>query len=478
MNLKSLLENIEVLEVSGDTDKDIKSLALDSRKVSDGGLFFAVSGTKLDGHNFIDAAVTAGATAIICEKIPENTYEGVTYIKVSNTSEVVGPVAAQFFGTPSEKLRVVGVTGTNGKTTVATCLCQLFEKIGEKAGLLSTIENRIGENVVAAHLTTGDPVLVRENLAQMVEEGCAYAFMEVSSHAISQNRVAKINFAAGIFTNLSQDHLDYHGTMENYARAKKEFFDRLPESAFAIYNIDDERGEFMVADTKARKVSFGRGRGDFAFEILESSADGLSLSINGTEFSSPLVGEFNAYNLAAVFAAAVSLGVSPEKVASAMPEVSGARGRMQKVSGTKGIFGIVDYSHTPDALEKALAAINGFKGAGKAITVFGAGGDRDKTKRPLMGEVAEKLSDIVIVTSDNPRSEEPQSIINDILSGIKNPDKVHVVADRRVAIQKAAELASPGDVVLVAGKGHEEYQDVAGVRSEFSDKKVLEEFLK
>lgn len=477
MILKDLIQDIVPEEVLGDLEQEIKGLAIDSRKARPGFLFFAVSGTKQDGHSFIDDALTRGATAVICENIPENTHVGVTYIKVKNTSDVVGTLASKFFDNPTNKIKVVGVTGTNGKTTIATMLYNLFKALGCKGGLLSTIENKIDDEILLATHTTGDAIELQENLSKMIEAKCEYVFMEVSSHAAVQKRIKGINFAGGIFTNLTQDHLDYHKDLKEYSEAKKIFFEALPPQAFALYNEDDAYGEFMVANIRAKKYSYGEHSLDFPFSIAKMSADGLQLKIKDSEVSSPLVGKFNAYNLAAIFSAATLLGIAPEKVSAALGEVSGARGRMEKVVGKSGVIGIVDYSHTPDALKNALETINNFKGDKKVITVFGAGGDRDKTKRPIMGEIAASLSDFTIVTSDNPRSENPSTIIEDILSGIKDGKNIETEVDRSNAIQKAITLANVGDIVLVAGKGHEDYQEIAGVKTHFSDKETLEKFL-
>lgn len=479
MTLKNLLENVETIEIDGDLEKEITSLFFDSRKVVFGSLFFAVTGEKLDGHNFIDTAITKGAVAIICERIPENTHAGVTYIKVKNVNDVIGPVASEFFGRPSEHLTVVGVTGTNGKTTIATMLYKMFNSLGEKAGLLSTIENRMGDIVVPAIFTTADAISVQENLQKMVEQDCKYAFMEVSSHSIVQERIKGIKFAGGIFTNLTQDHLDYHQTMEEYAKAKQKFFSDLLSEAFALYNADDAHGKFMVENSAAKVVSYGENVGDFGFVIKDSSPAGLTLSINDLDVKSPLVGKFNAYNLTAIFGAAKMLGKDEKKIHEVLEGMTGARGRMDKIAGRNGITGLIDYSHTPDALKNALETINDFKAGGKVITVFGAGGDRDKTKRPVMGEIASDLSDIVVVTSDNPRSEDPDEIIKDILVGMPDTQGSTLrISDRREAIEKAVSLAKPGDIILLAGKGHEDYQEIKGVKNHFSDREILEKLLK
>lgn len=477
MNLKDLLKNIDPISVDGETDLDISGLALDSRRVKDGYLFFAVSGTKLDGHDFIHGAITAGARVVVCEKLPANTHVGITYILVKNTNDVVGIIASHFFGNPSMKLKIVGVTGTNGKTTIATMLYKLFTDLGKRSGLLSTIENKIGDTTIPATHTTGDAIQIEENLAKMVEAGCEYAFMEVSSHSVVQKRISGINFAGGIFTNLTQDHLDYHKDIEEYSRAKKMFFDGLSHEAFALYNEDDEYGDFMVSDSLAKKYSYGEFSSDFPFVIERKDSEGLTLMIKNTEVKSSLVGKFNAYNLTSIFAAAVLLGIKDAEAAAALKNISGARGRMEKIIGKNGVIGIVDYSHTPDALKNALETINDFKGNARVITVFGAGGDRDKTKRPLMGKIASELSDLSIITTDNPRSENPEEIIKEILAGVFNKERVVVIVDRMEAIKEAFHKSISGDIILLAGKGHEDYQEVNGVKTHFSDKEALEKVL-
>lgn len=476
MKLNDVLKNIQTFEIVGSTNVEVKHLSIDSRNIKPGGLFFAVSGTKVDGHAFIDTAIEFGAKTIVCEKLPENLNSEVVYVRVANTSEIIGLMAKNFFGNNDLNMKIVGVTGTNGKTTIATMLYQLFTSLGYKTGLLSTVENIIGGEVLTATHTTGDAIQIQENLAKMREIDTEYCFMEVSSHAVDQKRIAGIDFTGGIFTNLTQDHLDYHQTLDDYAKAKKAFFDGLPDQAFALYNSDDNRGSFMVANTRAKKLSYGHMAADFVFTTKKSSAEGLELVINDTAVKTPLVGEFNAYNVAAIFAAATTLGAKTEDVVSGIAKLRGARGRMEKVVGKSGVFGVVDYAHTPDALENALKTINGFK-TEKVVTVFGAGGDRDKTKRPLMGEIAARLGDYSIVTSDNPRNENPEDIIADILAGIKDKTNVETILDRREAIRRAVEIAKPGDIILVAGKGHEDYQDIAGAKSHFSDIEILKEFL-
>lgn len=477
MKLSEILKNIEIVEIVGPDDVLIEFLSLDSRNVLANTLFFAVSGTKVDGHAFIESAIEKGAIVIVCENLPEDLKDGITYVRVKNTNEVVGLIAKNFFGNDFSKIKVVGVTGTNGKTTIATMLYQLFTSLDYKCGLLSTVENIVVGKVIPATHTTGDAIQIQENISKMLKAGCEYCFMEVSSHAVDQKRITGIDFTGGVFTNLTQDHLDYHETLDAYAKAKKAFFDGLLNNAFALYNSDDNRGSFMVADTRAQKLSYGHTAADFTFTSKKSSAEGLELIINDTTITTPLVGEFNSYNIAAIFATAVTLGVKTEDIISGIAKLHGARGRMEKVVGSSGIFGIVDYAHTPDALENVLETINSFK-TSRVVTVFGAGGDRDKTKRPLMGEIATRLGDYTIVTSDNPRSEKPEDIISDILSGVNDTTDVETIVDRLDAIKRAVEIAKPGDVILVAGKGHENYQDISGVKSHFDDKEVLGELLK
>ena len=477
MILKDLIIDLHPLSVEGDVEIEVKHITLDSRTAGPGSLFFAVRGVKVDGHDFINEVITHGATTIVCEVIPENTYKGVTYIKVSKVSECVGIIASAFYGHPSLELIIVGVTGTNGKTTIATTLYELFTKLGHKSGLISTVENKIGSDIIPATHTTPDAISLQEHLRKMSDADCKYVFMEVSSHAVDQGRIKNIYFLGGIFTNLTQDHLDYHKTMGEYAGAKKAFFDSLPETAFALANIDDEYGEFMIKDSMATHITYAEGKGDFAFTIKDSTSAGMTLTIKDTSVSSPLVGKFNAYNLTAIFATAVLLDQPSDKVASALGGLTGARGRMEKILGASGKIGIVDYAHTPDALENALTTVNNFKGTNKVITVFGAGGDRDKGKRPLMGAIASSLSDIAIVTSDNPRTENPESIIVDIVAGVSDRKNIEIIPDREDAIKRAVEIAGSGDIILVAGKGHENYQEVNGVKSHFSDNEVLKKYL-
>lgn len=479
MILKDLLKNISTVSVNGSVDVDITGVDIDSRQVSGGHLFVAMKGTQVDGHRFIPKAVEQGAAAVLCEEQPEEMKEGVTYILVSSTEDVVGEVATQFYGDPSRKLKLVGVTGTNGKTTIATLLYHMFRKLGHKCGLLSTVCNYIQDEQIPADHTTPDPIELNQLLHRMVEAGCEYAFMECSSHAIAQKRIGGLTFTGGIFTNLTRDHLDYHKTFENYRNAKKAFFDMLPKGAFAITNADDKNGMIMVQNTKATVKTYSvRSAADFKAKIIECHFGGMYLEIDGREVGVQFIGKFNVSNLLAVYGAAIMLGQKPEDVLVVMSTLHSVSGRLEPVRSADGITAIVDYAHTPDALENVLKAIHEvLDGKGEVITVCGAGGNRDKGKRPLMAQEAVKQSDKVIITSDNPRFEEPQDIINDMLAGLnaQQMKKVISIVDRREAIRTACMMAKKGDVILVAGKGHENYQEIKGVKHHFDDKEVLHE---
>jgi len=479
MKLNELLKNIKPIQIIGDEDIDITGVNIDSRKIQKGHLFVAMRGTQVDGHTFIGKALDLGASAILCEEIPTDRKEGVTYVQVSSTEDAVGKVATLFYGNPSSKLKLVGVTGTNGKTTIATLLYNMFRKLGYRCGLLSTVCNYIEEEVVPASHTTPDPIELNILLARMVEAGCEYAFMECSSHAIHQKRIGGLKFTGGIFTNLTRDHMDYHKTVENYRNAKKMFFDNLPKSAFAITNADDKNGMVMVQNCKATIKTYStRSMADFRARILECHFEGMYLEINGREVGVQFIGKFNVSNLLAVYGAAIMLGQEPEDVLVAMSTLKSVNGRLDPVRSPEGFTAIVDYAHTPDALENVLKAIHEvLNGKGQVITVCGAGGNRDKGKRPLMAQEAVKQSDKVIITSDNPRFEDPQDIINDMLAGLDKQQmkKVISIVDRREAIRTACMLAQKGDVVLVAGKGHEDYQEIKGVKHHFDDKEVLNE---
>jgi len=479
MRLKELLKNIKPTQVVGDENTDITGVNIDSRKIKQGHLFVAMKGTQVDGHQFIPKALDLGASAILCEDLPAELKENVTYIQVVSTEDAVGKVATIFYGNPSEKLKLVGVTGTNGKTTIATLLYNMFRKLGYKCGLLSTVCNYIEGEAIPADHTTPDPIELNALLSKMVEAGCQYAFMECSSHAIHQKRIGGLKFAGGIFTNLTRDHMDYHKTVENYRNAKKAFFDGLPKSAFAITNADDKNGMVMVQNCKAQIKTYStRSMADFRAHILECHFEGMYLEIDGHEVGVQFIGKFNVSNLLAVYGAAVMLGQKPEDILIALSTLKSVSGRLEPIQSPEGYTAIVDYAHTPDALENVLKAIHEvLNGKGKVITVCGAGGNRDKGKRPLMAQEAVKQSDKVIITSDNPRFEEPQDIINDMLAGLDKQQmkKVVSIVDRREAIRTACMMAEKGDVILIAGKGHEDYQEIKGVKHHFDDKEVVKE---
>ena len=480
MKLSELLKNVKPIAVHGDIDIDIKGVNIDSRKIENGHLFIAMKGTQVDGHKFIDKAIALGATAILLEDMPETLEDKVTYVQVKSTEEDAGKVSTLFYGDPSKKLKLVGVTGTNGKTTIATLLYEMFREFGYKVGLLSTVCNYIDDKAIPADHTTPDPIELNRLLGDMVAEGCEYAFMECSSHAIHQRRISGLDFTGAIFTNLTRDHLDYHKTFENYRNAKKMFFDDLSKNAFAITNADDKNGMIMVQNTKATIKTYSIKRmADFRAKILECHFEGMYLEIDGKEVGVQFIGKFNVSNLLAVYGAAVMLGKKPEDILVALSTLKSVNGRLEPIQSPEGYTAIVDYAHTPDALENVLAAIHEVldtKG-GHIITVCGAGGHRDKGKRPLMAQEAVKQSDTVILTSDNPRDEDPQAIINDMLAGLdtKQKKKVLNIVDRKEAIRTAAMMAKKGDVILVAGKGHENYQEINGVKHHFDDHEVIRE---
>ena len=474
MKLSDILKKVVVEASIGDLNRDITGVNMDSRQVEAGDLFVAVKGTQTDGHAYIGKAIELGAKAILMsDELPAEPAEGVAYVRVADTEDAVGKVATQFYGDPTGKLKLVGVTGTNGKTTIATVLYNMFRSFGYKCGLCSTVCNFIDGRAIEASHTTPDPITLNRLLAQMAEEGCEYAFMECSSHAIHQKRIGGLRFAGGIFTNLTRDHLDYHKTFENYRDAKKAFFDILPRGAFAVTNADDKNGMVMVQNTQATVRTYStRTAADFKGRILEESIAGMLLDIDGREVSVRFVGRFNVSNLLAVYGAAQLLGQRAEDVLRVLSSLHPVNGRFEAIRSPKGFSAVVDYAHTPDALENVLTAINEIvKDKGQVITVCGAGGNRDKGKRPLMAQEAAKRSDRVIITSDNPRFEEPQDIINDMLAGLdaEQMQKTISICDRREAIRAAAMMARPGDVILVAGKGHEPYQDVKGVKHHFDD---------
>lgn len=481
MKLDEILKDINLLSTEGRTDIDVEGVNIDSRLIKQSHLFIALKGTQTDGHAYIDKAIELGANAILCENMPNNKKEDVTYITVKSTTDVVGKVASRFYGEPSTKVKLVGVTGTNGKTTIATLLYNMFRAMGHKCGLLSTVCNYIEDEPVAASHTTPDPIALNALLARMVDAGCEYVFMECSSHAIDQKRIGGLRFAGGLFTNLTRDHLDYHKTFENYRDAKKMFFDNLTPDAFAIANADDKNGLIMVQNCKAKVKTYStRAMADFKARLIECHFEGMYLEIDGHEVGVQFIGKFNVSNLLAVYGAAIMLGKEPEDVLLILSTLKSVSGRLEPIRSAEGYTAIVDYAHTPDALENVLNAIHEvLNGKGKVITVCGAGGNRDKGKRPLMAQEAAKQSDKVIITSDNPRNEEPQDIINDMLAGLtpQQMKKTLSIVDRKEAIRTACMLADRGDVILVAGKGHEDYQEIKGVKYHFDDKEVLREII-
>ncbi|MDP4256646.1 MAG: UDP-N-acetylmuramoyl-L-alanyl-D-glutamate--2,6-diaminopimelate ligase [Bacteroidota bacterium] len=476
--LQDILYKVSIRSIHGDMGQAIDRLETDSRKITRNSLFIALRGTHADGHQFIGQVVQAGAVAIVCESLPASLSEGVTYVEVENSAAAAGYIAHNFYGQPSEKIRLVGVTGTNGKTTIATLLYKLFTALGSKCGLLSTVENYVGERIVPATHTTPDAISLNALLKEMVDEGCTHVFMETSSHAIHQQRIAGLKYAGGLFSNITHDHLDYHKTFEEYIRVKKAFFDGLPSDAFAISNADDKRGSVMLQNTNAKKYFYGlRNPADFKGKVLENNLTGLVMMIGDQEVHFRLIGEFNAYNLLAVFGAAICLGEDRQEVLRSLSVLSGAEGRFDySVSPKERVIGIVDYAHTPDALVNVLSTIQKLrKGHEHIITVVGCGGDRDKTKRPVMGQTACDYSDKVIFTSDNPRSEDPGQILRDMETGLSTAAKRKYIpiVDRKDAIRTAINLARSEDIVLIAGKGHEKYQEIKGVKYPFDDKQVL-----
>jgi len=478
--LRDILYKVNIRSVVGSTDLEIGDVQIDSRKIKDGSLFIAVKGVAFDGHQFIDKAIQAGATGVVFEESLAEKKEGIVYVEVENSAAAAGLIAHNFFGQPSEKMKLVGVTGTNGKTTIATLLYKLFTSLGYKCGLLSTVENHIGDKVVPATHTTPDAISLNALLNQMAEKECTHVFMEASSHAIHQHRITGLHFAGGIFSNLTHDHLDYHKNFDEYIRVKKSFFDGLSSSAFAISNADDKRGTVMLQNTNAKKYYYSlKTVADFKGKILDNSLTGLVMVVNDQEVHFRLIGEFNAYNLLAVYGAAICLGEDRQEVLRNLSMLTGAEGRFDyMVSEKDKVIAIVDYAHTPDALLNVLATIRKLKkGFEKIITVVGCGGDRDKTKRPVMAEVACEHSDKVIFTSDNPRSEDPAQIIKDMEAGVVAAAKRKYISivDRKEAIKTAISLAGKEDIVLVAGKGHEKYQEIKGVKNHFDDKEVVDE---
>lgn len=479
MLLKELLQSAGKYVISGSDEIDINGIEIDSRKIKGGNAFIAIKGTQTDGHDYISKAIELGATAIICEKLPETLAEGITYAKFDDTEDAVGKIATTFYGNPTDKLDLVGVTGTNGKTTIATLLYNMFRAFGYKVGLISTVCNYIDGEAIPTEHTTPDPITLNQLLGRMADEGCKYAFMEVSSHSVAQKRIGGLKFAGGIFTNLTRDHLDYHKTVENYLKAKKAFFDGLPKTAFALTNADDKNGMVMVQNTKAKVVTYSlRTMADFKGKVLEDGFEGMLMDINNKEVNVQFIGRFNAYNLLAVYGAACMMGKNADDILLQLSVLRPVSGRFDSMRSPEGYTAIVDYAHTPDAITNVLDAIHDvLKGRGKVITVVGAGGNRDKGKRPIMAKESVRQSDKVIITSDNPRFEEPQDIINDMLAGLDKEEmkKVLAITDRKEAIRTACMLASQGDVILIAGKGHENYQDIKGVKHHFDDKEVVKE---
>ena len=477
--LRDILHKVALVQVHGRTDLDVQQLQLDSRKVEPGTVFIAVAGVQADGHAFIDKAVALGASAIICEQLPATLHESATYVQVRNSHEATGVMAHNFYDEPSTKLQLVGVTGTNGKTTIATLLFNLFTELGYTCGLISTVQNKIGQTIIAATHTTPDAIRLNGLLAQMAQQGCTHVFMECSSHAIDQKRIAGLHFKGALFSNITHDHLDYHKTFDNYIKAKKAFFDGLTSDAFALSNADDKRGTVMLQNTRASRHYYAlKNMAEFKGKILENNLTGLTMLVGATEVSFGLIGTFNAYNLLAVYGAATLMGEKKEEVLRVLSMIKGAEGRFDYVISPGKVIAIIDYAHTPDALENVLTTINQLRNnGGQIISVIGCGGDRDRTKRPEMAAAAASLSDRVILTSDNPRSEDPSQIIREMETGLDSAGRKKSISivDRKEAIKTAISLAAPGDIVLVAGKGHEKYQEIAGVKNHFDDHEVVGE---
>jgi len=481
MKIEKILEGVDVISVTGATDRLIAGIEFDSRKVVKDSLFVAVKGYSSDGHEFISSAISSGAIVVICEKLPAKPEKNICWIKTSDSAKALGIAASNYYGNPSFSLKLIGVTGTNGKTTIASLLYKMFLQLGYKCGLFSTVCNYINEKELPATHTTPDPVQLNRLLSQMVESGCDYAFMEVSSHSADQKRIAGLKFAGGIFTNLTHDHLDYHKTFENYLKAKKSFFDSLPAEAFALVNIDDRNGKVMLQNCSAKHYTFSvRGMADYRCGIIEQGFEGMQLKIQGEEVWTRFIGDFNASNLLAVYAASELLGAAKKEILTILSDLHSVAGRLEVIKSDYGITGIVDYAHTPDALLNVIDTINKIReGSVHLITVVGAGGDRDRTKRPKMAEISAIGSDKVILTSDNPRTEDPEAILNDMEGGI-GPElrrKTLRISDRREAIRAAVMMANKGDVILVAGKGHETYQDIKGVKHHFDDREELSDAL-
>lgn len=482
MIITALVNRIPVVEIHGDSNREVTELVIDSRKVTEGSLYVAMRGTVVDGHSFIASAIEKGARTIVCEEFPEAFDEKVTYVKVKDSSKALGHLASNFFGNPSQKLKLIGVTGTNGKTSVSTLLFDVFRNLGYDAALLSTVEIRIGDEIIPATHTTPDVITINRILAEAVEKGCEFAFMEVSSHGIAQNRIEGLHFKIAGFTNLTHDHLDYHKTFDEYLKTKKRFFDGLEDTAIAITNTDDKNGPVMLQNTKAKKKSYAlKTMADYHGKLLEVDFNGMLLNFNGKEFWTTLTGKFNVYNLLLVFGIAEELGFEQDEILQAISKLKRVSGRFETFKSDGGIFFIVDYAHTPDALENILDSINDIRTKNeRLITVFGCGGDRDHSKRPEMGNIATKKSTLAIITSDNPRTEDPAQIIKEIEAGVEpqNFSKYTSIPDRKEAIKMAIKFAEPKDIVLVAGKGHETYQEINGVKHHFDDKEVINELWK
>lgn len=482
MNLEALLNRIPVLEISGSKNPEISEIVFDSRKAVEDSLYVAVRGTVSDGHSFIDAAIAKGAIAIVCEVLPENLYPEITYIQVKDASKTLGQLASNFYGNPSEKLNLIGITGTNGKTSVTTLLFDIFKNLGFKSALISTVEYRIGDEIIPSTHTTPDVVRLNQMLAKAVEVGCEYAFMEVSSHGIHQNRTEGLKFKIAGFTNISHDHLDYHKTFSEYLKTKKRFFDELNPEAIAITNIDDKNGTVMLQNTKATQKTYAlKTMANYHGRILEADFNGMLLNFGGREFWTTLTGKFNVYNLLLAYAVAIESGFHEEDVLKAISTLKKVKGRFETLKSDSGIFFVIDYAHTPDALENILDSINDIRTKNeRLITIFGCGGDRDHAKRPEMGKIATRKSTLAIITSDNPRTEDPAAIIKEIEAGVEpqNFSKYTSIPDRKEAIKMAIKFAEPRDIILLAGKGHEDYQEINGVKHHFDDKETIMELAK
>lgn len=479
--LTDILTNVDVLELKGTLDIKIREITFDSRMVKQGCLFVAIPGTQVDGHEYIEQAILNGALVIVCQSFPDKIPSGVSFLKVKNSASALGKIVANYFGNPSENLTLIGITGTNGKTTTATLLYKLFTALGYKAGLISTISNKVGIKDFPATHTTPDSIQIQKMLGEMLKEGCEHVFMEVSSHAIEQDRIAGLTFAGAVFTNISHDHLDYHLTFKNYLASKKKLFDQLQTEAIAISNTDDKNGKIILQNTKAKKYTFGiKNLADFKGKVIENHFSGMQMIINDHELHTLLTGIFNAYNLLATYAVAILLEQDKDEVLTVLSRLTGAEGRFELVRSQNSVTGIIDYAHSPDALHNVLDSINALRTQNeKLITVVGAGGDRDREKRPKMARIASTLSNLLILTSDNPRSEDPEEILKEMKQGIEadRVNKTISITNRKEAIKTAVTMANPGDVILIAGKGHEKYQEIKGVKYPFDDKKVLTEFL-